>query len=329
MNQEIRFRVSSEHYRLAEEKAVAWFGYRQRGRHTAVSNLARAALLRTLGVPLPQELNCLPPMGSVMAEDTPIRLTVRFRVDPDYRKRRLLVDGVRLPSVACHEFAFSPGSVPDVLWPYLEVTAQGARGSVDLSGWEGSLAELRVREDQPSLDQALDILDRLEPPTPRPDAEDLEAGRGELESWARTEGSELLRARLEEGFEWLELARQEWALERVRQFGPWSGTLSSFDEPGRLGAENPSPHSLSPCHEPALEQIERLREIRRRLAGRAEVRLARLERRPAASDRVPRPGPRSGLLEKIPATPVSTFQTVAVFSLVTPDCQRSRVLLSL
>ena len=51
--------------------------------------------------------------------------------------------------------------------------------------------------------------------------EAVEAGLTELRTWAEENGSELLRLRIKHGQNWLQLAKQEWAVAHTVNFGLW------------------------------------------------------------------------------------------------------------
>ncbi len=221
MNPEIRFRVPDEVYALAAERAEQLLGDSSR----AVSNLARGALYRALGL-----ATDVPDLEKPAAPPE-IVVRVKHQVDEKIRRQRAL-EGQPIPATATTELRFAPGKLPIALQPLLELD-----GTVRLQlDGLASAEEATLHE----------VLQALEAQT---------KAERRLEDWAQQHGSALVRARREEGFAWQDLARLEYAR---RQPG-----LEGFSPPGDV--------EFQPHREPALAEIEQLREARRRIAGQVEL----------------------------------------------------------
>jgi len=227
VNPEIRFRVPDDVYALAAERAERLLGDSSR----AVSNLARGALYRALG------LRTDVPDLELPRESPEVSVRVRHRVAEEFRRRQALRGGAPVPAVATTELRFAPGSLPEGLHDHLELDSEG-RASVRLE-----LDQLSSARETASLEEVLQAL------------EARQVGRQRLKEWAEQHGSALVRARRQEGFDWEALARLEYArrLPGLEGFSP-------------LGEIEFQPH-----REPALAEIEQLREARRQVAGTLEL----------------------------------------------------------
>lgn len=239
MNREIRFRVPDDVYSLAAERAERLLGDSSR----AVSNLARGALYRTLGLRTE-----VPDLGPPR-EGQEIAVLVRHRVDDEFRRNQALRGGAPVPTVVTSELRFASGTLPALLQSLVELDTEG-RAVVRLA-----LEGLSTARETASVDEVLQALQARR------------AAQARLEEWAEQHGSALVRARREEGFDWQNLARLEYARRQpgVEGFSP-------------LGDAEIHPH----C-EPALAEIEQLREARRRIAGTVELVLLGERRRAQAS----------------------------------------------
>lgn len=226
MNPEIRFRVPDEVYALAAERAERLLGDSSR----AVSNLARGALYRALGLKTDvPELDRPPSAPEIVVR-------VKHGVAEEFRRLRAL-EGLPIPAVTTTELRFPPGKLPKALQPLLELDAEGQAG-VRLQ-----LDRLKSASEKTTAAELLAALEARRQADQR------------LEDWADEHGSALVRARREEGFAWRDLARLEYAR---RQPG-----LEGFSPLGET--------ELQPHREPALAEIELLREARRRIAGSVEL----------------------------------------------------------
>jgi hypothetical protein len=88
-----------------------------------------------------------------------------------------------------------------------------------------------------------------------------ERGIENLRAWAIENGSELLRARIEEGFEWIDLAKKEYALQFLSDF-----EIVSLPREGEIKERN----------KPSIEEINALRSVRNALGDKGRARLVRL-----------------------------------------------------
>jgi hypothetical protein len=111
------------------------------------------------------------------------------------------------------------------------------------------------------------------------------AGQARLKAWAAAHGSELLRARIAEGFAWLSLAEAEYGAAIVARL-PYGECCEAPDGYERDKAEQRTT--------PTLEEIEALRRVRTAIASLeipADVSLAWIKYTPIEDDEDTYPGP--------------------------------------
>lgn len=254
MNPEIRFRVQPEIYGLAEQRAQdLGLAGADAGKSAGVPLLARAALYQWLGLAWPEDLpkprqGPLPARGQGQAW-----VTVHHCLSETYRRQCLDTQGLALPAATTTVLEVDARTTPLDIRRCLRLDQEGRlSGSLHLPEWEteGPIDLLQLTRF---------LADRQAAAVP------LDSGEWKqmLASWAEDQGSELLRARLEEGFAWLALAEQEWLHWRIEQA---LGEPVVFEE---LRAEQTLAgpdwvHSLYPDHEPDLDRIQLLRKVRQR-----------------------------------------------------------------
>lgn len=280
MNPEIRFRVPSEVAQLAEKKARELGLERGRGRTGGASQLARGALYTALGLALPGDLHQLQQGAFQDVRDArdhyrqepgQLKVTVHHRVDPEYRKSQALKQNTPVAARATTVFSFEQGELPDFLVPYIVLTQDGyPHASLNLEGRlsprPGVLGELVSAQKECHLAELQNCLSELRrAKQQRQEQEERlqqQQKRGEqiLADWTTRHGSELLQARREEGFDWLELACQEYCQSRLAELGieqsvQVSKTVSLAD-----GSRTYT--RIRPQAEPSLESIRRLKQLR-------------------------------------------------------------------
>jgi len=225
VNPEIRFRVQPDIYELADRRAqdlgLAWAD----------------------DLPKPKE----GPLPVTLAPGK-TRVTVHHSLSEDYRRQCLDSQGLALPSSATTVLEVDARTAAPEIRRSLRLNEDGhLAGSLHLPEWE---TEGAVTLQQ--LGQYLGARNRAAEPG---------EWQQTLASWAQENGSELLRARLEEGFSWLALAEHDWLRWRIEQA---AGETLAFEE---LRAEQSLAgpnwvHSLYPDREPSLERIQLLRRLR-------------------------------------------------------------------
>lgn len=280
MNPEIRFRVPEHVHRLAGVRARE-LGLRQRrGRTGGASELARCALYTFLGLGLPDEteLSDGSELSRVRAtrdsldehEPDTLRVTVFHRVSAEFRKER----GLQGRSVAARvttEFRFSPGELPDFLVPYVLLTEQGSPFVTlnlegPLSPRKKALGELIAASEKATLSELRDCLanisarKREKERERRQQEEQLEKGLQQLRSWSLKQGSELLVARLEGGFEWSELACREYALHTLSRLGLQDLTVLPTTQ--TLESTSRTYTNIRPQKEPRMETLKAYKHMR-------------------------------------------------------------------
>lgn len=237
MNPEIRFRVPKHVLGLAQERAQSLGLQTRRGRTGGASELARGALYAFLGLGLPDDLqNRVSPdfqkvrLQADSASDSFHRITVHHRVSEEYRKRSALKEGLKISARQTTVFEFAQGDLPHFLVPYISLAADGSPLAVlnlegKLSPRPNSLFELTAECERATLKELENCLAELER---RKEQRLLEIerrknqrARGEkiLAAWAEEAGSELLKARLNGNFDWLELAAHEHARHHLEKLG--------------------------------------------------------------------------------------------------------------
>lgn len=275
MNPEIRFRVPSHVYDLAQKKALELGLKTQKGKTGGASELARGALYVFLGLGLPNGLAELAsqdfervranrPHGAP-GEKPFMLVTVHHRVNIEYRKQRALKDKQQIPSRMTTEFRFPQGELPHFLIPYIALTEQGLpyadlnlEGS--LSPRRHSLGELVTATESATLEELGNCLGALErrkeeQARARQDREaKLERGTSILRDWAQSKGSELLKARLQGDFGWLELAGEEYARAYLEKLG--LSDLQRFETTHTLETATSEFRDVQPHKEPSLETMQ-------------------------------------------------------------------------
>ena len=276
MNPEIRFRVPTHVLELAKSKAEDLGLETKSGRTGGVSEFARAALYSSLGLALPSDMHHLQQeafarVRSVRKAQTnspvKLRVDIHHRVDDKFRKAEALRRGVNIPSRQTSVFEFPQGELPHFLVPYLTVCDQGIPYvEINLEGRlsprphaQGELVTAQEHATLVELDAALKRIRREKAKRKRELAEreeHLRLGQSKLKIWSQIHGSELLRARIDNGFEWVSLANREHAELHLRSleiedFVPLelSVTLAPSQSPYR---------NVRPQTEPTLASIEAL-----------------------------------------------------------------------
>lgn len=279
-NPEIRFRVPKHVHELAQQKAEDLGLKSRRGLTGGASELARGALYTYLGLGLPGDLNQLGQQGfeKVRATrraqepgDRDLVVTVHHRVNSDYRKRKALEQGQAVASRSTTEFRFPQGQLPDFLVPYMTLTDDGwPFATLNLEGAlsprRQSLGELVAATDSATLDELKACLNHLRQKRTERErekaerAERLERGSKILKDWASRSGSELLQARLDGDFDWLDLASREYARSQLAKLGlknleplELTESLESADNPYR---------NVRLQNRPQLASMTRLKELR-------------------------------------------------------------------
>lgn len=268
MNPEIRFRVHPDIYQLAEHRAQELgLSGADAGRSAGVPLLARAAFYQWLGLPWPEDLprpqSGPPPQSSLAPAAGNSRLTVHHSLSETYRQQCLEQQGVALPSATTTVLELDPRSLPRELRRCLRLDSTGQlSGLLHLPelAWDGPVTAQGLAE----------FLAARQPSRPLQSVQEWEHT---LASWAQKEGSELLRARLEEGFSWLPLAESEWMRWRILEAVAEPLDLEELRAEQSLAGES-WVHSLYPEREPTLERIQLLRAMRNRSQGVTGLRLS-------------------------------------------------------
>lgn len=284
MNPEVRFRVPSQIYDLAQEESERMGLETGKGRSTGVSKLARGAFYAALKLPLPRELRGLKLFAKAaeVPEGMHITVTVHHRVSSRYRRAQAIENGVRIPLRATTVLRFAPGELPDFLEELVEVPEDGLpQAELNLEGDLSPRPELLGELISESHEATLEELERAlaESEQRRQEREQRrrqrdqqqQHGTEELAQWARQHGSPLLQARLEEGFEWLDLAHWEYAQALLAELG-----VEDYERVQGLTALGGSPTpqlQLQPSTEPSLASIQALRHWRQKVGDRADVQL--------------------------------------------------------
>jgi hypothetical protein len=267
VNPEIRFRVHPDIYRMADHRAQELgLSGAEAGRSAGVPLLARAALYEWLGLPwpddLPRPLASPPTQTSLAPGSGKAHLTVHHSLTESYRRECLEQRGAALPSATTTVLELDPRNLPRELRRCLRLD-----GSGQLTG----LLYLPDLECNGILTASTltDYLARQRSLRPLQNAQEWEHT---LASWAQREGSELLRARLEEGFCWLPLAELEWMRRQILESVGQSIELEDLRAEQSLAGED-WVHSLCPEREPSLERIQLLRAMRERCSAVSGLRL--------------------------------------------------------
>ncbi len=260
MNPEIRFRVSLDIYGLAEHRAQELgLSGAEAGRSAGVPLLARAALYHWLGLAWPEDLPrpqmSLAPSGLSLSHTGLAELTVHHALSEAYRRECLEKKGQGLALTTTTVLQLEPAKLPRLLRRCLRLDDKG--------GLSGMLHLPELESDGPLTVEALCqfLTSRATLPTPQ-SAQDWEHT---LASWAQAEGSELLRARIEEGFSWLALAESEWIRWQIHQAVGDPLDLEALRAEQSLAGEDWI-HTLVPDREPSLERIQLLRAMRAKVS---------------------------------------------------------------
>ena len=295
MNPEIRFRVPDHVHRLAGARAQE-LGLRQkRGRTGGASELARCALYTFLGLGLPDDSDLLAEDGmerlratrEQLQEEEPdtLRVTVFHRVCSEFRKQQGL-QGRTVAARVATEFRFAPGELPDFLIPYVLLTEQGNPFvSLNLEGplspRKRALGELTTACEKATLTELKECLTLISTRRKerererRLQEEQLEQGLQRLRSWSLKNGSELLTARLEGGFEWSELACREYALHELHRLGIRDLTLLPTTQ--TLERLPQSYTNIRPQKKPQLETMQTYNRLRELADGGIDFQIVLLE----------------------------------------------------
>ena len=266
MNPEIRFRVNDDIYSRAEEVAERLgFAGKDAGRSAGVPLLARAAFYDWLGLPWPQDLP--QPLRASnreisLAPGEPgalVRLTITHQVREGARWTSAL-EGDRALPLLCHTtLCCPPHELPVVVKPYVRLDDQG-----DLGG-QLRLLDLMSLEERLTWEELERYLhDRI-------GARKSKRASGweeTLRQWALQSGSDWLKARLEEGFEWMDLGEQEWAQFQVDACLQGESPLQAVQDQQSLGQAQDF-DALLPDRQPSWSRIQLLRTMRARLGDEA------------------------------------------------------------
>lgn len=261
MNPEIRFRVQPDIYELADRRAQELgLAGAEAGKSAGVPLLARAALYQWLGLAWPDDLPRPKegPMPVTLAQGK-ARVTVHHTLSEDYRRQCLDSQGLALPSSATTVLEVDARTAAAEIRRALRLDEEGRLGgSLHLPEWE--------TEGSVTLQQLGTYL------AARNKTAEPAEWQQTLASWAQDHGSVLLRARMEEGFSWLNLAEQEWLHWRIQEA---AGEAVAFEE---LRAEQSLAgpdwvHALYPDREPSLDRIQLLRRLRQKCQDIPSLRL--------------------------------------------------------
>ena len=277
MNPEIRFRVSDDIYQKAEERAeemgLAGPGA---GRSAGVPLLARAALYDWLELSWPEEYPQLT-QGSLRATARPqeslsrvaqatLKVTHQVREEARWNSA---IDGERaLPQLCQSILQCPPHQVPKAARPYLRLAPSGdLQGQVQLLDLVAHSEELTWAELEAFLKERQVAR-----------KETRAHWENHLQAWVLEKGSELLQARLEEGFDWFDLAEQEWAEYQVQMALQAESPLQRVQDQQSL-RDDQEFHALLPDRQPNLPRIQLLRHYRGRLGPDSALRLSLVEGR--------------------------------------------------
>jgi hypothetical protein len=266
MNPEIRFRVSPEIHQLAEQRAQQMgLSGLEAGRSAGVPLLARAALYQWLGLAWPEDLPrpLRPPQQSLAPASKGAQLTVHHSISENYRRESLEHDGVALPSATTTILELNPAGITRELRRCLRLDAEGRLSGV--------LQLPELESDGPLTTKLLEqFLQRKN--QQQPSSLTQRDWQQTLTEWTGLHGSELLRARLSEGFSWQALAESEWMNWQIREVIGQTIEIEELRAEQSLAGE-PWVHSLYPDREPSLQRIELLRALRNRAQGLAGLRV--------------------------------------------------------
>jgi hypothetical protein len=325
MNPEIRFRVPQHIWDLATETAERYGLCEQKGKTGGAAQFARGALYTALGLALPHDLHQLQSQtyASVrqarqqadLAGPARLRVEIHHRIDPGFRKISVLKDGRPVAARTTTVMEFAQGELPDFLVPYVALSEQGLpKATLNLEGKlsprRHPIGELISSGERCTLEELALCLSKVKQSKAqkarRSEEHETRSRNGEesLKRWSLLHGSELLKARLEGDFAWLELAQEEYAARRLAELGIKTAvSLESF------GAGLGLPHrvKLQAHSEPTLTTMKRLAQIRSMAADSGVTAGAVIYQDPSGGFfeairlrvETPLPGRRSFLLEPI------------------------------
>lgn len=258
MNPEIRFRVQPEIYQLAEEKARELGLFEaDAGRSAGVPLLARAAFYDWLGLNWPDQLPRPKTHRLQQLSEAPrAKLTVQHSWSQRYRLECLQERGLALPLSATVEFEVDPARLSRTLRRQLKLGDDGRLSGLLCLPELESDGELTLERLEEYLASSGVVQTKL----------DLGQWEQLLASWAQQNGSALLRARLEGGFNWLQQAENEWLEAKVRELSGSQARLEHLRAEQSLQGE-PFVHTVVPDREPDLESMQLLRANRERAQG--------------------------------------------------------------
>lgn len=240
MNPEIRFRVPQHVWDLANETAEKYGLSEQKGKTGGASQFARGALYTALGLALPHDLHQMQSQtyASVrqaraeaeLAGPARLRVEVHHRIDPNFRKISVLQNGRPVAARTTTVLEFSQGELPDFLVPYVALSEHGLpRATLNLEGKlsprRHPLGELVSAGECCTLNELAACLAGLKSikaqKARRSEEHETRGQRGTeiLRRWTTQHGSELLKARLDGGFSWSDLAQEEYAAHRLAELG--------------------------------------------------------------------------------------------------------------
>lgn len=295
MNPEIRFRVPKHVHQLANDRAVELGLQSGKGRTGGASELARGALYAALGLGLPEEMEGVSDdrLEALRAhrpgdDGAFLALTVHHRVGLKYRRESALERGEPVASRATTEFRFPQGQLPHWLIPYLSLTDSGKPFAVlnlegSLSPRKHVLGLLESAGPKLTLKELSECLERLVAKRERQAKDEAERaaqmarGKEILKSWVAHKGSELLRERLEGGFEWLSLAAEEYSRRHLETLGITEPVL--LPQMQSLASGDLEFTEVLPCRDPQLATMKALRRLKELQDPSLEVEAVRVLRR--------------------------------------------------
>ncbi len=244
MNPEIRFRVPESVLSLAEDVALQRGLQQDSDRSGGVSVLAREALYKELG----------------LSETSPGCSRGRVRIwhglNESFRRRELVEKGRSWPQSLCTDVDFDlTEASPEVRALLRSIHGEELRGYLQAPD---------LQSEGPATLADLEQYVRATPFAPL----------NSLLDWARQHGSELLRMRLEEGFEWQTLAETEWFTSRVQDWVGGEVEVEAYRPEQGLAPGWDRVHSCYPDREPTLARMRLLQEMRTKAqACQAGIRL--------------------------------------------------------
>ena len=233
MNPEVRFRVPEHVLALAEEVASQRGLHQDGDRSGGVSNLAREAFYRELGLGIDGQSGCA--RG---------RVRVWHGLDDAFRRQELVDRGRSWPQALCTDVDFEIADAS----PEVRALLRSPHGE-ELRGY---LQAPDLRTEGPARLEDLENYLRATPWTPF----------ASLTDWARQHGSELVKMRIEEGFEWQGLAESEWFLGQVQTWVGSEVEVEEYRPEQGLAPGWDRVHSCYPDREPSIARMKMLQEMR-------------------------------------------------------------------